>query len=375
VNNDGTNSATNKSIPSFFRFLTLMALRVFEKEGVQAAVFEVGIGGRSDATNVFKLPHLVVSGITSLGYDHMKVLGDSISSIAWHKSGILKSSVPGFTVNQLPEAMDVIVEQAYEVETSVRIVPPLGAYLDPSELATGNALGLHGQHQHENAALAIALSNVWLETSKYSRSDSKRGNYDPIMNNYEDVFLGPLSASFKAGLANCRWPGRGQTLTVEDVPNLVFYLDGAHTPESMEVCARWFKKVSENTTDDKETIKLLIFHCGSARDPLSLLTPLVNAGLIFQKAFFTTFLVTSTSAFGRAKADNDPQWQQHIVQTLKQLTTMDDSSCEQFACISDAISRVKEVSTQNSGRNVEVFVTGSLYLVGGVLEVLDYKIT
>ena len=72
----------------YFRYLTLLSFHIFLQEKVDAVVLEVGMGGTYDATNVVVEP--VVCGITSLGLDHVAVLGDTIEKIAWHKAGIIK---------------------------------------------------------------------------------------------------------------------------------------------------------------------------------------------------------------------------------------------------------------------------------------------
>ena len=74
--------------PVYFRFLTLMAFHTYMSEGVDAAVIECGIGGAYDSTNVIQQP--AVTGITSLGIDHVGVLGNTLPEIAWHKAGIIK---------------------------------------------------------------------------------------------------------------------------------------------------------------------------------------------------------------------------------------------------------------------------------------------
>ena len=98
-------------MPTYFRFLTLMAFKVFLHEGVDAAVVEVGLGGRYDATNILPrprvCPHRVcdpkrtptgargqVCGITLLGLEHTSILGDTLSQIAFQKAGIFKPGVP-----------------------------------------------------------------------------------------------------------------------------------------------------------------------------------------------------------------------------------------------------------------------------------------
>ena len=76
------------ALPTYFRYLTLMALHAFREERTDVAILEVGIGGRYDATNVVERP--VVCGITSIGLDHQSVLGHTRDAIADHKGGILK---------------------------------------------------------------------------------------------------------------------------------------------------------------------------------------------------------------------------------------------------------------------------------------------
>ena len=75
-------------MPTYFRFLTLMAFHAFVQERTDVVVLEVGIGGTYDATNV--VPHPVVCGITSIGLDHQSVLGHTHAAIAEHKGGIIK---------------------------------------------------------------------------------------------------------------------------------------------------------------------------------------------------------------------------------------------------------------------------------------------
>ncbi len=81
-------------------------LQIFLREKVDVAVLEVGLGGRLDATNVVREPY--VCGISSLGYDHMEILGHTLPEIAGEKAGILKQGAPAFTVQQPTDAMQVL---------------------------------------------------------------------------------------------------------------------------------------------------------------------------------------------------------------------------------------------------------------------------
>lgn len=89
----GQNSETTRQ-PRYLQFVALLAFHTFIRENVQAAIFETHYGGEYDATNVMQNP--VVTGITSLGMDHIAQLGPTIENIAWHKAGIFKSRSPAF---------------------------------------------------------------------------------------------------------------------------------------------------------------------------------------------------------------------------------------------------------------------------------------
>lgn len=79
---------------------------------VDAAVVEVGVGGEYDSTNI--IPRPTCAGVTSLGIDHVDKLGNTLESIAWHKSGIFRSGVAALTVQQPPEALEVLRQRAEE---------------------------------------------------------------------------------------------------------------------------------------------------------------------------------------------------------------------------------------------------------------------
>ena len=100
-------------MPAYFRFLTLLGFRIFTSMNVDAVVLEVGLGGRLDATNVIQAP--AVCGVTSLGLDHVEVLGDTVGKIAREKAGIFKPNCPAITSPQVPEAMESLELRASEV--------------------------------------------------------------------------------------------------------------------------------------------------------------------------------------------------------------------------------------------------------------------
>lgn len=146
------------SMPSYFRFLTLMAFHVFLQEKVDLAVVEVGIGGAFDCTNIIRKP--VVCGVSSLGIDHTSLLGDTVEKIAWQKGGIFKPGVPAFTVVQPEGPLAVLRDRAQQIGCPLYLCPPLEAL---EEVGLPLSLGLEGAHQRSNAALALQLAHCWLE--------------------------------------------------------------------------------------------------------------------------------------------------------------------------------------------------------------------
>ncbi|KAK1316389.1 Folylpolyglutamate synthase [Acorus calamus] len=333
-------------MPTLFQFLSLLAFKIFISEKVDVAILEVGLGGKLDSTNVVKEP--VVCGITSLGMDHMEILGDTLGKIASEKSGIFKPRVPAFTVPQLSEAMDVLQERASELMSSLEIALPL----DPENL-NGMKLGLAGDHQFINAGLAVALCRCWLQKTGHSKEFDTNGKL--------------LPEAFLKGLSTAALPGRAQIVHDESVKSdksseseentygdLVFYLDGAHSPESMEACARWFSRaVSENKYankgekdgefvrsekiqydckdldgSDKISKQILLFNCMEVRDPQQLLPQLFHTcashGVHFSKAIFvpsisTYYKVDSGSSAIPIDTSKDVSWQATLQRTWERI--------------------------------------------------------
>ena len=158
-----------------FEITTALAFMAFAKYGVNAAVFEVGLGGRLDATNVVTPK---VSVITSLSYDHMAVLGNTLALIAGEKAGIIKEGVPVVSAPQKDEALEVLLRVATSKKCEFTLVgrdvtfESVEASLSSQRLKVeGQAVSgqrsvveleipLLGKHQLENAATAYAALKV-----------------------------------------------------------------------------------------------------------------------------------------------------------------------------------------------------------------------
>ncbi len=105
--------------PSFFEWVFLMAVLFFAKKKVDICILETGLGGRLDATNSVESD---ASVITSLSYDHMQYLGDTLREIAGEKAGIIKKKKPCFSVWQKEEAQEVLEEKAREMESPLYLL-------------------------------------------------------------------------------------------------------------------------------------------------------------------------------------------------------------------------------------------------------------
>ncbi|XP_043254292.1 folylpolyglutamate synthase, mitochondrial-like [Colletes gigas] len=357
-------------MPMFFKFLTILMFHIFLDVNVDVAIIEVGIGGLLDCTNIVKSP--VCVGITSLALDHTSVLGNTIEDIAFQKSGIFKPKSIAFSVPQLPEAMHVLEKRAVESHCTLRVIPSLEEYtwenISPILQITNNV-------QKQNASLAIQMATTWI-TSKSNKcvpitSNTIHGNNNNeyIQRNslIQETELSEIVSMDKIaiGLCACKWPGRMQILRGSMAD---FFLDGAHTIESMKCCIDWFNNVSNGRSEGN---KILIFNTSSKRNSTTLLTLLKPLG--FRKAYFVP-------NFARIETtDNEMNCYLIDAQKLKCVNNSNEWEADSMVVNSvfECLEEIKKGSTDNVNCNekFQILVTGSLHLVGAVLSILDPNLT
>lgn len=119
---------------NLFEFLTIMAIIYFEREGVDLAILEVGMGGRADSTNIFTSREKLISIITSISMDHMEYLGDTIEEIADAKAGIIQEDDLVVTTNRDPKILGVIEKEAKEKSAEVFYTKDLESEILRSDL-------------------------------------------------------------------------------------------------------------------------------------------------------------------------------------------------------------------------------------------------
>jgi len=189
--------------PSFFEFMTAMAFLQFARCAVDVAVVEVGLGGRLDATNVV-VPE--VAAITSIGLDHCDMLGDRIEQIAAEKAGIIKPGRP-VVLGRMPAAAEAVIRGvAGERRAPVTTVREVFG----DDLARYPETNLEGDYQRWNAATAVLVAR---------QLPPRWGLTDAVV---------------ARGLQHADWPGRWQRLAIGGRPVI---LDASHNPEGAEVLA------------------------------------------------------------------------------------------------------------------------------------------
>jgi dihydrofolate synthase/folylpolyglutamate synthase len=310
--------------PTFFELTTAMAFLHFREREADAAVIEVGLGGRLDATNVVR-PR--VAAITNIALDHEEFLGRTTAEIAGEKAGIIKAGVPVVT-GARGEALEVIGKTAARMEAPLTVVSQsyrwsirksglAGETFDlhgPRRRYEGLCIRLAGRHQVENAVLAVAVAEILGE---------------------QGISLD--ETAIRRGLAEAEWPGRLQV--VEDRPRIV--LDGAHNPAGIEALAAFL-------AERRAELRRLVLVFGVLKDKdwktmLGLLAPVVDEVIL-------THPPTARAA--------DPDELLPVAQQFARAVVAPNPA--EALCLARAM--VQDGDT--------ILVTGSLYTVGAALRIL-----
>jgi dihydrofolate synthase/folylpolyglutamate synthase len=330
-------------LPSFFETLTAMAFEYFASAGVEIAVLEVGMGGRLDATNIVDP---CISVITDVALDHQQFLGNTIGEIATEKAGIIRTNGVVVMLPQHPEANDVLgniaMQRNARAISAVEYVPdvsPAGNAASKNEglperaqRVEGSAypysvdvLGkkitvtspLIGRHQLRNTALAIAAA-----------AELNNCGFKVAAKNIED------------GIRNTQWPGRLQL--IPGSPR--FLLDVAHNP-----AGAWALRSALSTYFESLP---LTFVFGAMRDKAI--------------AEMTQILFPLAEHVIATRPDNPRAAEPSEIAELA------ESSGTEITCepdIAAALSKARIVTPPDG----MIVATGSIYLVGAVLGILEEK--
>ncbi|EHK40332.1 hypothetical protein TRIATDRAFT_252788 [Trichoderma atroviride IMI 206040] len=341
------------SKPVYARYLTLVSWHAFLQEGVEAAVYETGIGGEYDSTNLVSSP--VASGISTLGIDHVAVLGDTVEKIAWHKAGIMKTGSPAFTIEQLPGAEEVLVNRAKEKSVDLQV-------LKIDRRLEGVRIRPNATFQKKNATLAIALAETALKRLGLIKGTSEA----------------ELPREFIDGLEQCVFRGRCE---VKQENKVTWHLDGAHTADSLKMSSKWFASEITGRTGPR----VMIFNQQGRVEAIDFLQPICNAlkrhdddKPSFDHVVFCTNVTYAQTGYKRDFVNNtiDPA---EVDKLTVQRSFADKWSAIDpkakvvvLPTIEDALNYARGVAASApEGQAVQAYVTGSLHLVGGALGILE----
>ena len=292
-------SATNLQGTTEFEIITAIAYDYFASEQVDVTIMEVGMGGLLDSTNVCQP---ILTGITTIGLDHVALLGDSLEAIAEQKAGIIKQGIPLVTGRIAPEALAVIdsiaatknaprirYDRYYQVSHQKSVVT--GEIFDyASAVRQGRfQTGLLGLHQIENAGMAIAL----LDT--FCQEDGRELASNDLVSQ---------------ALEETRWPGRLEIVSREPL----MILDGAHNPHAIKALVA---TLQERFADYHKEILFTCIKTKALEDMLDLLGIMPNTELTlthFDDSRATDESVLKEAAKSRNLSYQD--WQDFLEQKL-----------------------------------------------------------
>ena len=306
---------TQSEPPTFFECATAMALYHFGLEKVDWAVLETGMGGRYDATN---LVHPEVSIISNISLEHTEYLGNTLAKIAAEKAGVIKTGAGVVTATRQKSALQVIEQVAaqkeaplYRLGKEIRIRKHKQGgftYTGKSRQWPGVKIGLKGDHQIINAALALGALELLLDKGLELTDEAVYG-----------------------GLASTHWPGRLEVVSRE--PFVI--LDGAHNPSAVRTLRRFL----ENATSFRHLILVVGILQDKAWKPM-----------LKELASFSDLMIMSRPQNERAA---DPHELASFARPLTQDLVV-------IPHLPEAIS----FALKQAGAADAVCVTGSLYTVG-----------
>lgn len=292
-------SADNLQGTTEFEIITALAYDYFALEQVDVAIMEVGMGGLLDSTNVCQP---ILTGITTIGLDHVALLGDTLGAIAEQKAGIVKQGIPLVTGHIVLEALTVI-DSIAEAKNAPRLAYGSDYQVSYQEsVVTGEVFdytsavrqgrfqtGLLGLHQIENAGMALALLDTYCqETGREFASN----------------------ALVAQALEETRWPGRLEV--VSSAPLLL--LDGAHNPHAIKAL---LATLQERFADYHKEILFTCIKTKALEDMLDLLETMPDSQLTlthFDDSRATDESVLKETA--KSRNLNYQSWQDFLEQKL-----------------------------------------------------------
>ncbi|MCC6453943.1 MAG: bifunctional folylpolyglutamate synthase/dihydrofolate synthase [Caldilineaceae bacterium] len=336
--------ASEWGAPTFFEILIALSYQLFAQVPVDVVIMETGLGGRYDATNTVTSAGKIAL-FTHIGYDHVEILGSTLTKIATQKAGIIQPHNRVLTITQAPDAQEVLRAESAVQEAQITVFDPAASIhaveVQPAQVVfdlilpsypplRSLHLALTGAHQAENAGLALAAAQLFLEGMGRTLDEK----------------------AIRHALAHVTLPGRMEQRTWRGQPLI---LDGAHNPQKIEALCNALMALYPG----QRFVFVVAFKEG--KDHAAILTQLLP---LAQQIILTHFenhdqgmLITAADPY--ALAATLPS------QTRAQVTVVADVA----GALAAAVTRAAAIPPAPDP--VPIVVTGSLYLLAQVYAVID----
>lgn len=332
--------------PSWFELVTLTAFVLFRQERLDWAVFETGMGGRLDATNIVQ-PEITV--LTPIELEHCEYLGHTIPLIAAEKAGIIKAGIPVFCSQQQPSALEVFKERAAALNAPLFYLPDFIEAIEHRLTPQGREVTIRFFAAHPVGALFKRPLHAILPLFTPVQAENAALAAAAFKYRFPDM----PEDLIESGLSKAWLPARFQLLST----NPLIVIDGAHTHNSIQACADTFFSilssdslsvhsgtlfVSDASTNAKP---ILVFACAADKDPAGF------APIFYDKVGYLYLTVP-----GAFKKGNLEKTVGAFTQVFENETNVVMESSEDFNAV------LKKAFTQSVAENRPLLITGSFYL-------------
>lgn len=311
--------------PTFFEAVTAMAIKYFQEENTDISILEVGMGGRLDATNIVTP---LISIITNISLEHKEFLGNTLSSIAREKAGIIKEGIPLLSGANQKKVIEVFQSKCNKLQApyyqigrdfKYRTTQSGLHYYGFKNKQNKLQLSLAGQHQYKNAVLALAATELLEDKAFYTSLNHRQ-----------------------TGLKKALWPGRMHIISKD--PYII--LDGGHNPSALKTLASSIKKDFQYR---KLILVLGIMADKDVQNIVKAITPLADS-IIFTRPRYERAL--DPTEIEKYMVTNNTK------KTIQVITPLE---------------KALDIAKRQASWSDLVLVTGSLFTVGEALIHLDPK--
>ena len=320
--------------PTWFEVVTMLSFLIFKNEAVDYAVFEVGMGGRLDTTNII-VPE--VCAIMPIELEHCQYLGDTISKIAFEKAGIIKESIAFFCFEQKTEALEVFKRTASERNAQMFYMPDLVERLEYSVSLEGLQLMIK---YNPKTSIGKLFSRP-LKTNLKLLDEVQAKNASLVATLIKYLLPKIDELCIERGLAKAWLMGRFEILKRKPL----VIADGAHTVSSIELCVSTFKKL-------KLGKGILLFACAYDKEPSEFVR-------FFEDDFDTMYLTIP----GTFKQSN-------LAKLVESFENYFRGSPKKIEASEDYKTMIEKAYNDARESGLPLLITGSFYLLGEAKAIL-----